>query len=43
MWKKKKRSEEEELVSEAFLISRREKSSLMKCPHKILCADGFRM
>lgn len=39
--KKKKRSEEEELVSEAFI--KEGKSSSMKCPYKILCADGSRM
>lgn len=38
---KKKRSEEEELVSEAFI--KEGISSSMKCPSKILCADGSRM
>lgn len=39
--KKKRRSEEEELVSEAVI--KEGKSSSMKCPSKILCADGSRM
>lgn len=38
---KRKRSEEEELVSEAFI--KEGKSSSQKCPYKILCADGSRM
>lgn len=38
--KKKRRSEEEHLVSEKFIEG---KSSSLKCPSKILCADGSRM